>query len=44
MLPQTLSKDQFGTFVEYLMLNDNRLVAPVARGAFGRRGSSGIVM
>jgi sulfhydrogenase subunit beta (sulfur reductase) len=33
MLPQTLSKDQFGTFVEYLMLNDNRLVAPVARGA-----------
>jgi len=33
MLPQILTKDQFGAFVEYLMADDNRLIAPVAKGA-----------
>jgi sulfhydrogenase subunit beta (sulfur reductase) len=32
MLPQILTKEQFGPFVEYLMMDDNRLVAPVAKG------------
>ena len=32
MLPQILPKDKFGGFVEYLMMDDNRLAAPVAKG------------
>jgi sulfhydrogenase subunit beta (sulfur reductase) len=42
MLPQTLSKTQFASFVEYLMMDDNRLMAPVARGDQFGGGAGGI--